>query len=81
MSFYDSQTESMVESATSGIHLHTITNLAEAPQANVIIVHGLSSYAKMTPLLVFLLSMIATFFAMISLAMESQKDHGDIWIL
>ena len=46
MSFYGNQTERMVESATSGIHLHTITNLAEAPQANVIIVHGLSSYAK-----------------------------------
>lgn len=46
MSFYGNQTERMVESATPGIHLHTITNLAETPQVNIIIVHGLSSYAK-----------------------------------
>ena len=46
MSFYGNQTERMVESATPGIHLNTITNLAETPQVNIIIVHGLSSYAK-----------------------------------
>lgn len=46
MSFYSEQSEQMIDSNTPNLQLHTITNLAAAPQANVIIVHGLAEYAQ-----------------------------------
>jgi hypothetical protein len=45
MSFYSEQQEAMIDSNTPGAQLHTLTNLAATPQANVIIVHGLAEYA------------------------------------
>lgn len=45
MSFYGDQKDEMIDSNTSGIQLHTVTNLADTPQANVIVVHGLAEYA------------------------------------
>ena len=49
MSFYSEQQEAMIDSNTPGAQLHTLTNLAATPQANVIIVHGLAEYAALTP--------------------------------
>ncbi|PWT34155.1 alpha/beta hydrolase [Limosilactobacillus reuteri] len=45
MSFYSEQVDQMINSNTSGVQLHIVTNLAPTPQANVIIVHGLAEYA------------------------------------
>ncbi|MBB1079126.1 lysophospholipase [Limosilactobacillus sp. STM2_1] len=45
MSFYGDQKDEMVASNTPSVQLHTVTNLALTPQANVVIVHGLAEYA------------------------------------
>ncbi|WP_267202725.1 alpha/beta hydrolase [Limosilactobacillus kribbianus] len=45
MSFYSEQKDEMIASNTEGVQLHTVTNLARTPQANVIVVHGLAEYA------------------------------------
>lgn len=46
MSFYSEQSDQMINSNTPGIQLHMVTNLADTPQANVIVVHGLAEYAE-----------------------------------
>lgn len=56
MSFYNEQIDKMIDLATPGIQLHTVTNLAATPQANVIIVHGLAEYAgRFNPIASYLL--------------------------
>ncbi|MCH3904540.1 MAG: alpha/beta hydrolase [Lactobacillus sp.] len=45
MSFYDNEKSAMIPSYKDGMKLHLVTDLADTPQANLVIVHGLAEYA------------------------------------
>ena len=71
MSFYSEQQEAMIDSNTPGAQLHTLTNLAATPQANVIIVHGLAEYAgRFDPIASYLVQHDCNVFR------YDQLDHG-----